>query len=76
MAAGGAKGVKKGSTFVIECSKTMEDKIMDIDSLEKFLQERIKDGDKVGTLRDSVTVTCEKNKITVSANAAFSKRYI
>ncbi|GFP91689.1 60S ribosomal protein l22-2 [Phtheirospermum japonicum] len=58
MAAGGAKGMKKGSTFVIEWSKTMEDKIMDIDSLEKFLHERIKVNDKAGALRDSVTITC------------------
>ncbi|GFP81705.1 60S ribosomal protein l22-2 [Phtheirospermum japonicum] len=58
MAAGGAKSMKKGSTFVIEWSKTMEDKIMDIDSLEKFLHERIKVDDKAGALRDSVTITC------------------
>ena len=39
-----AKGKKKGATFTIDCAKPVEDKIMDIASLEKFLQERIKVG--------------------------------
>lgn len=75
-AAAGAKGgKKKGASFVIDCSKPVEDKIMEIASLEKFLQERIKVGGKAGALGDSVTVTREKNKITVTADSAFSKRY-
>ncbi|KAL0387409.1 UNVERIFIED_CONTAM: 60S ribosomal protein L22-3 [Sesamum radiatum] len=49
---GGAQkgGKKKVSTFVIDCAKPVEDKIMDIASLEKFLQERIKVGGKPGRL--------------------------
>ncbi|KAI8004085.1 60S ribosomal protein L22-2 [Camellia lanceoleosa] len=39
---GGAKGKKKRVMFTIDCAKPMEDKIMDVASLEKFLQERIK----------------------------------
>ncbi|KAK4406690.1 60S ribosomal protein L22-2 [Sesamum angolense] len=76
---GGAQkgGKKKVSTFVIDCAKPVEDKIMDIASLEKFLQERIKVGGKPGALGDSVTVTREKTKISVTANdTAFSKRYL
>ncbi|CAI9786161.1 unnamed protein product [Fraxinus pennsylvanica] len=70
-------GKKKAATFVIDCSKPVEDKIMDIASLEKFLQERIKVGGKPGALGDSVTVTREKNKISVTANeTSFSKRYL
>ncbi|KAL8481111.1 hypothetical protein ACS0TY_027589 [Phlomoides rotata] len=49
---------------------------MEITSLEKFLQERIKVGGKAGALGDSVTVIRDKNKITVTANYAFSKRYL
>ncbi|XP_021906801.1 60S ribosomal protein L22-2-like, partial [Carica papaya] len=75
-AAGGAKGKKKGATFVIDCGKPVEDKIMEIASLEKFLQERIKVGGKTGALGDSVTVVRDKNKITVNAESAFSKRYL
>jgi large subunit ribosomal protein L22e len=74
-AAGGAKGKKKGASFVIDCAKPVEDKIMDIASLEKFLQERIKVGGKAGALGDTVTVTREKSKITVTSDSNFSKRY-
>ncbi|KAJ1690045.1 hypothetical protein LUZ63_014200 [Rhynchospora breviuscula] len=75
-AKGGAK--KKGSsTFVIDCAKPVEDKIMDIASLEKFLQERIKvAGGKAGALGDAVTVSRDKNKITVTSDGPFSKRYL
>ncbi|KAK1293165.1 60S ribosomal protein L22-2 [Acorus calamus] len=79
VAGGGAKGggKKKGSTFTIDCAKPVEDKIMDIASLEKFLQERIKvSGGKAGNLGDSVTVTRDKNKITVVSDSNFSKRYL
>lgn len=74
-AKGGAK--KKGSsTFVIDCAKPVEDKIMDIASLEKFLQERIKvAGGKAGALGDAVTVSRDKNKITVTSEGPFSKRF-
>ena len=69
-------GKKKGATFVIDCSKPVEDKIMEIASLEKFLQERIKVGGKAGALGDSVTVTRDKTKITVTSDTTFSKRYL
>ncbi|KAK4427637.1 60S ribosomal protein L22-2 [Sesamum alatum] len=78
-AGGGALkgGKKKAATFVIDCAKPVEDKIMDIASLEKFLQERIKVGGKPGALGDSVIVTRDKTKITVTANdTTFSKRYL
>ncbi|KAK2425331.1 Ribosomal L22e protein family [Trifolium repens] len=72
----GAKGKKKTATFTIDCAKPVEDKIMDIASLEKFLQERIKVGGKAGALGDSVTVTRDKSKITVTSDSNFSKRYL
>ncbi|XP_078445227.1 large ribosomal subunit protein eL22z-like [Wolffia australiana] len=77
-AAGAKAGKKKGSTtFTIDCAKPVEDKIMDIASLEKFLQERIKvAGGKPGALGESVTVSRDKNKITVTSDGHFSKRYL
>ncbi|KAK8950186.1 60S ribosomal protein L22-2 [Platanthera guangdongensis] len=78
--AGAVKGgKKKSSTFIIDCAKPVEDKIMDIASLEKFLLERIKVsslGGKAGTLGDIVSVTRDKNKITVTSEGPFSKRYL
>ena len=73
-ASAAAKGKKKGVAFTIDCGKPVEDKIMDIASLEKFLQERIKVGGKAGALGDSVTVSREKSKITVTSDSDFSKR--
>ncbi|KAF8017524.1 hypothetical protein BT93_H2642 [Corymbia citriodora subsp. variegata] len=76
-AAGGAKaGKKKGVSFVIDCAKPVEDKIMDIASLEKFLQERIKVDGKAGALGDVVAVARDKSKITVTSDSNFSKRYL
>ncbi|KAI8561685.1 hypothetical protein RHMOL_Rhmol04G0359500 [Rhododendron molle] len=73
---GGAKGKKKGVTFTIDCGKPVEDGIMEIATLEKFLQERIKVGGKAGALGDSVTVSREKSKLTVASDSHFSKRYL
>uniref|UniRef100_A0ACD5YFP9 Uncharacterized protein n=2 Tax=Avena sativa TaxID=4498 RepID=A0ACD5YFP9_AVESA len=75
---GAGAGKKKGSvTFVIDCTKPVDDKIMEIASLEKFLQERIKvAGGKAGNLGDSVTVARDKSKVTVTSDGAFSKRYL
>ncbi|XP_042487526.1 60S ribosomal protein L22-2-like [Macadamia integrifolia] len=67
---------KKGATFTIDCGKPVEDKIMEIALLEKFLQERIKVGDKVSALGDTITITSEKSKISVSSNSNFSKQYL
>ncbi|MQM16356.1 hypothetical protein Taro_049312 [Colocasia esculenta] len=76
---GGAKGGKKkvATTFTIDCAKPVEDKIMDIASLEKFLQERIKvAGSKPGALGEAVTVSRDKSKIIVTSEGPFSKRYL
>lgn len=72
--AAGAKGKKKAVTFTIDCAKPVEDKIMDIASLEKFLQERIKVGGKAGALGDVVSIARDKNKISVTSDSNFSKR--
>ncbi|CAH8305379.1 unnamed protein product [Eruca vesicaria subsp. sativa] len=67
---------KKGVAFVIDCSKPVDDKIMEIATLEKFLQERIKVGGKPGALGDAVSIATSKGKITVTADSTFSKRYL
>ena len=44
------KGVKKikPQTFVVDCSKPVEDKIMEIAAFEKFLTDKIKVNGKTG----------------------------
>ena len=44
----GPKAKKKAQVFVIDCSKPVDDKIMEIASFEKFLQEKIKVEGKAG----------------------------
>eukprot|EP00976_Prorocentrum_cordatum_P040316 817707-Prorocentrum_minimum.AAC.3 len=70
----GAK--KKVATFVIDCSKPVDDKIMEIASFEKFLQDKIKVNGKAGALGDAVKVTRDKSKISVTAEIALAKRYL
>jgi len=55
---------------VINYANPVKNKILDIASLEKFLQV----GGKAGALGDSVNVTCYKSKITVTSDSNFSRR--
>ncbi len=47
-AAAPLKGKKKPATFVIDCAKPVEDKIMKIGEFEKFLLDKIKVDNKAG----------------------------
>lgn len=51
-AAAPLKGKKKPATFVIDCAKPVEDKIMKIGEFEKFLVDKIKVDNKVGASLD------------------------
>ena len=72
--AAGPKGKKKSVTFTIDCSKPVEDKIMEIASFEKFLQDRIKVDGKAGVLGEKVTIAKEKNRLLITSESLFSKR--
>jgi large subunit ribosomal protein L22e len=74
-AAGPKKG-KKAQSFVIDCSKPVDDKIMEIALFEKFLTDKIKVGGKTGVLGDSVKVSRDRSKITVTSEVPMSKRYL
>merc|ERR1712070_1010253 len=62
--------------FTVDCSQPVDDGIMDAASFEKFLQDRIKVGGKTGNLGELVTISRDKAKVIVSADTAFSKRYL
>lgn len=47
----GPKAKAKSQTFILDCSKPVEDKIMDIASFEKFLLDKVKVDGKTGGLR-------------------------
>mmetsp|Transcript_17520 Transcript_17520/g.55164 ORF Transcript_17520/g.55164 Transcript_17520/m.55164 type:complete len:124 (+) Transcript_17520:78-449(+) len=71
-----AKGKKQTLKFTVDCQQPADDNIIETKDLEKFLQNRIKVDGKTGNLGEKVTVSRDKAKIQVSAEAPFSKRYL
>mmetsp|Transcript_144190 Transcript_144190/g.461698 ORF Transcript_144190/g.461698 Transcript_144190/m.461698 type:complete len:124 (+) Transcript_144190:78-449(+) len=71
-----AKGKKQLLKFTVDCQQPADDNIIEPKDLEKFFNSRIKVDGKTGNLGDKVTITREKSKIHVSAEGAFSKRYL
>jgi len=61
--------------FVIDCSQPVDDAIMDINSFNKYLQEKIKVDGKLNNL-ENVNIEASNKKLTVTASCAFSKRYL
>merc|ERR1711973_1030821 len=74
------KGMKKKKKlnlkFTIDCTHPVEDGIMNPADFETFLKQKIKVNNKVGNLGGHVQAELAKNKITVSSEIAFSKRYL
>merc|ERR1712071_503231 len=73
------KGLKKKKInlkFSIDCIHPVEDGIMNPADFEAFLRQRIKVNNKVGNLGGNVHVDLVKNKITVTTEIQFSKRYL
>eukprot|EP00444_Apocalathium_aciculiferum_P030119 CAMPEP_0183432504 /NCGR_PEP_ID=MMETSP0370-20130417/57915_1 /TAXON_ID=268820 /ORGANISM="Peridinium aciculiferum, Strain PAER-2" /LENGTH=123 /DNA_ID=CAMNT_0025618507 /DNA_START=81 /DNA_END=452 /DNA_ORIENTATION=- len=71
-----AKGKKQLLKFTVDCQQPADDNIIEPKDLEKFFNSRIKVDGKTGNLGDKVAITREKSKIHVSAEGAFSKRYL
>ncbi|XP_062235102.1 60S ribosomal protein L22-like 1 [Platichthys flesus] len=69
---------KKGAAwkFTLDLTHPVEDGILDSANFETFLKERIKVNGKTGNLGNSVQVGRMKNKINVSSENQFSKRYL
>ncbi|XP_953059.1 60S ribosomal protein L22, putative [Theileria annulata] len=62
--------------YVLDCTGPANDNIINTAGLEKFLHDRIKVDGKTGNLGTKVLVTREKNKIHLTTEVPFSKRYI
>ncbi|KAJ3423867.1 60S ribosomal protein L22-RELATED [Anaeramoeba flamelloides] len=63
-------------TFTIDCTKPVEDGIMDAAQFENFLNDKIKVGGRAGMLGDKVKITRENAKIHITVVQPFSKRYL
>mmetsp|Transcript_51386 Transcript_51386/g.111484 ORF Transcript_51386/g.111484 Transcript_51386/m.111484 type:complete len:124 (-) Transcript_51386:94-465(-) len=70
------KGKKQMLKFTVDCQQPSDDTIITPADLEKFFKERIKVDGKTGNLGERVTVSRDKAKIQISAEAPFSKRYL
>merc|ERR1712217_174898 len=70
------KSKKQLLKYTIDCQQPSDDTIITPQDLEKFFKERIKVEGKTGNLGDKVTISREKSKVHVSAEAPFSKRYL
>ncbi|XP_060229259.1 large ribosomal subunit protein eL22-like [Meriones unguiculatus] len=68
---------KRVLKFTLDCTHPVEDGIMDAANFEQFLQERIKVNGKAGNLGGGVvSIEQSKNKIIVTSEVPFSKRYL
>ncbi|XP_065333531.1 large ribosomal subunit protein eL22-like [Cloeon dipterum] len=73
------KGQKKKKVqlrLTVDCSKPVEDEIMDVSKFGAYLTERIKVNGKTNNLAGAVTIEKSKTKVTVIADIHFSKRYL
>ncbi|KAJ8320741.1 hypothetical protein KUTeg_002328 [Tegillarca granosa] len=72
------KGKKKKTSlkYTVDCTHPVEDGIMDVANFEKFLNERVKVNGKTGNFGNNVSLERNKNKITLTSDIAFSKRYL
>merc|ERR1711915_204863 len=62
--------------FSLDCSHPVEDGIMDIANFNQYLKGRIKVNGKTQNLGNNVQLDVIKNKVVVSADIPFSKRYL
>lgn len=67
-----AKGIK----YILDCTKPVEDTIIEMEGLEKFFQDRIKVDNKTNNLKDKIVVTSDEKKLYITVHIPFSKRYI
>uniref|UniRef100_A0A3B5B9H1 Large ribosomal subunit protein eL22 n=2 Tax=Stegastes partitus TaxID=144197 RepID=A0A3B5B9H1_9TELE len=72
------KKSRKGAAwkFTLDLTHPVEDGILDSANFETFLKERIKVNGKTGNLGNIVQVGRMKNKINVTSEKQFSKRYL
>ncbi|KAK1806491.1 hypothetical protein P4O66_005005, partial [Electrophorus voltai] len=69
---------KKGASwkFTLDCTHPVEDGILDSANFETFLREKVKVNGKTGNLGNIIQIARQKNKITVTSEKQFSKRYL
>ncbi len=73
----GKKAAKtKALKYTIDCSQPRVDGVMAVDEFQQFMHERIKVNGKTGQLGDSIGLSADREKLFVTTNIPFSKRYL
>ncbi|XP_005992794.1 60S ribosomal protein L22-like 1 [Latimeria chalumnae] len=67
---------KQTWSFILDLTHPVEDGILDSKNFEQFLKEKVKVNGKAGNLGKVVQIAHLKNKITVTSERRFSKRYL
>nr|XP_020649450.1 60S ribosomal protein L22-like 1 [Pogona vitticeps] len=67
---------KSACKYSLDLTHPVEDGIFDSGNFEQFLKEKVKVNGKTGNLGNIVHIERFKNKITVSSERQFSKRYV
>ncbi|KAG8866208.1 hypothetical protein FRC20_008948 [Serendipita sp. 405] len=62
--------------FIIDYSRPAADQIFDVAGFEKFLHDHIKVDGKEGNLGDKVKITKNDQRLTLTSQIPFSKRYL
>ncbi|MCJ8745929.1 hypothetical protein PDJAM_G00135920 [Pangasius djambal] len=72
------KKSRKGAAwkFTLDCTHPVEDGILDSANFETFLREKVKVNGKTGNLGSVVQIARQRNRISVSSEKQFSKRYL
>ncbi|XP_015727510.1 60S ribosomal protein L22-like 1 [Coturnix japonica] len=70
------KAKKATWKFCLDLTHPVEDGIFDSGNFEQFLKEKVKVNGKTGNLGNTVHIERLKNKITVTSEKQFSKRYL
>ncbi|KAF4796144.1 Eukaryotic translation initiation factor 5A-2 [Turdus rufiventris] len=70
------KSKKSTWKFCLDLTHPVEDGIFDSGNFEQFLKEKVKVNGKTGNLGNIVHIDRLKNKITVTSERQFSKRYL
>uniref|UniRef100_A0A8B9FMU9 Ribosomal protein L22 like 1 n=2 Tax=Amazona TaxID=12929 RepID=A0A8B9FMU9_9PSIT len=70
------KSKKSTWKFCLDLTHPVEDGIFDSGNFEQFLKEKVKVNGKTGNLGNTVHIERLKNKIMVTSEKQFSKRYL
>lgn len=71
-----APAKRQAVKFVLDCTKPVDDLVLDTAYVEQYFSNRVKVDGKTNNLGDRVSISRDRTKVYVQAETPFSKRYI